>query len=62
MTVEDVVTKNQSDAIVADEIGADNEGVGQAARLMLVGIGEAQSKIRAVAQQALEQRLILRVW
>jgi hypothetical protein len=60
VTVEYVVTENESDAIGADKIGAENKGIGQAARMILAGIRNTQAKIGAVAQQALEQRPILR--
>ena len=60
VAVEDVVAEHQRDRIVADEIAADDEGIGQPARAVLRGIGEAQAELGAVAEQPFEQRLILR--
>ena len=58
VAVEDIVAENQRDMVVADEIAADDEGVGKPARLLLHRIGQREAELRAVAQQRLEQRLV----
>ena len=60
MAVENIVAEHQRHAIRADKVGADDEGIRQASRLILRRIGKAESEIGAIAQQPLEQRLILR--
>ena len=51
MAVEDVVAQDQADGLAADEVAADEEGVGQAARIGLLDIGELQPPLAAVPQQ-----------
>jgi hypothetical protein len=60
VSVEDIVAQDQRDAIRADEFPSDDEGIGEAARAILGGIGEGEAKLRAVAQEPPEQRQILR--
>ena len=60
MAVEDIVAEDESHPVGADEIGADDEGIGQPARLLLDRIGEGEPEIGAVTEQALEQMLVLR--
>ena len=51
VAVEDVVAEDQSDAVVADEVAADDEGLGQSRGLGLRGVGEVEAQLRAVAEQ-----------
>ncbi len=46
MAVEDVVAEDQGHPVGADEFGADDESIGQPARMLLdrVGEGEAESE------------------
>ncbi len=62
MAEEDVVAENQRDAVVADEVAADDEGLGEAARRRLDGIGEAEPEALAVAEQPLKPGEIVRAW
>ena len=62
VAVEDIVAQHESDPVGADKIGADDEGVGKPARLLLSGIGEAEAEIGAVAEQALETGAGLAAW
>src|SRR5438270_74390 len=48
--VEDVVAEDQRHARVSDEVSPDHEGLGQAFRTRLDGVGETQPKRRAVAK------------
>lgn len=58
--MEDVVAEHEADAVVADELLADDKGLRQAVRRGLLGILEAYAIVGAVAQQAPEARQILR--
>ena len=49
----------QAKAAGADEIGADDEGLGQAVRAGLHGVAQVQPPLAAVAQQLLEARRVL---
>ena len=52
--VEDVVAEHQGHAVVADEVGADHEGLGQPVRAGLHRVGELDAPLPAVTQQPLE--------
>lgn len=54
VAVEDVVAEHQRAGLAADELLADGEGLRQAVRRGLLGVGEVHAEARAVAQQALE--------
>ena len=48
MAVKNVVAEHQCDTIRPDKIGADDEGIGQAARLVLRHIAKAQSEVARI--------------
>lgn len=54
VAVEDVVAKHQRARLAVDEVLADGEGLRQAVRRGLLGIGQVHAVARAVAEQALE--------
>lgn len=54
VAVEDVVAEHQGARLAVDEVLADGEGLGQAVRRGLLGVGEAHAVARAVPEQALE--------
>ena len=54
VAVEDVVAQHERAGPAADELLADGEGLRQAVRRGLLGVGEVHAEARAVAQQALE--------
>ena len=60
VAVEDVVAEDHADAVVADEVLADEEGLGEAVRGGLLGIREADAVVGAVPEQAPEAREVLR--
>ena len=60
MTKEDVVAEHERHPVAPDEILADEKCVREAVRLRLYREGEADAPAAAVAEQALELRLILR--
>lgn len=51
---EDVVTEHEGAGLARDEVFADEEGLGEAVRRGLLGVGERDAEVGAVAQQALE--------
>ena len=54
VAVEDVVAQHERAGLAADELLADGEGLRQAVRARLLGVGEADAVARAVTEQALE--------
>jgi len=52
--VEDVVAQDQRHGVLADEVGADDEGLRETVRAGLGGIGQGDAPGRAVAEKALE--------
>ena len=54
-TIEDVVTEDQRDGVVADEITADNERFGKAVGLGLFGIRYGKAGLTAVAEPGLKR-------
>ena len=54
VAVEDVVAEHQGARLAGDELLADGEGLGQAVRRGLLGVGEVHAVARAVPEQALE--------
>ena len=58
--VENVVAKDQAGAVVSDELLPDEEGLREAVGAGLLGVGEADAVVGAVAQQAPEGRQVLR--
>ena len=54
VAVEDVVAQHQGARLAGDEVLADSEGLGQAVRARLLGVGEVHAVARAVPEQALE--------
>lgn len=51
---EDVVAEHEGTGLARDEVLADDEGLGEAVRRGLLGVGERDAEVGAVAQQALE--------
>lgn len=51
---EDVVPEHERAGLARDEVLADEEGLGEAVRRGLLGVGERDAEVGAVAQQALE--------
>lgn len=54
VAVEDVVAEHQRARLAVDELLADGEGLRQAVRARLLGVGQVHSVARAVPEQALE--------
>lgn len=54
VAVEDVVAQDQGARLAGDEVLADGEGLRQAVRARLLGVGEVHAVARAVPEQALE--------
>lgn len=54
VAVEDVVAEHQGARLAGDEVLADGEGLRQAVRARLLGVGEVHAVARAVPEQALE--------
>ena len=54
VAVEDVVAEHQGARLAGDELLADGEGLRQAVRARLLGVGEVNAVARAVPEQALE--------
>ena len=54
VALEDVVAQDKAGAVVANEVGADGEGLRQPVGRWLLSIGEVHAVVAAVAQQALE--------
>ena len=48
--VEDVVAEHEGDGLVADEVGADDEGLGEALGARLDGVLEGDAEVGAVTQ------------
>lgn len=58
LAVVDVVAEYQAYAVIADEIFADDEGLGEAVRAGLFCVVEVNAPLAAVAEQALEALLV----
>ena len=58
--VDQVVAERQGAGLAGDPVAADQEGLGDAVRSRLLGVGEAHAEPLAVAQQAAELRQVLR--
>ena len=54
VAVEDVVAQDQGARLAVNELLADGEGLGQAVRARLLGVGQVHAVARAVPEQALE--------
>lgn len=54
VAVEDVVAQHQRARLTVNEVLADGEGLGQAVRARLLGVGQVHAVARAVPEQALE--------
>ena len=54
VAVEDVVAQHQGARLAGDELLADGEGLGEAVRRGLLGVGQVHAVARAVPEQALE--------
>ncbi len=60
VAVEDVVAEDQRAGLVADEIRPDHEGLGEPVRRGLLGVGQLQAPLRAVAEEVAEHRQVAR--
>ena len=60
VAVEDVVSEHQADVVVADELLADEEGLGQPLGPGLLAVGQVQTELRAIAQKLLEIGQVVR--
>src|SRR5690554_1224752 len=60
LTVEDVITQNQTHTVVTDELFADDESLGEAVRTWLDFVAEVDAELFAGAERALEAGLIFR--
>ena len=58
--VKKIVAEDQRGGRVADVVGPDQKGLGEAVRARLLGVRERQAELGAVAQQAAEEREVLR--
>jgi hypothetical protein len=57
--MEDIVAQNERNTIGSDKVSTEYECVCEPARMFLGGVGEAQTEIGFVTEQALEEVLIL---
>ena len=57
--VEDVVAEHEGHAVVADEVGPDEEGLREAFRLRLNGVLDRHAQLAAVTEQRLELVAVL---
>ena len=60
MAVEDVVAQHQRAGLAAHEVFAQDEGLRQAVRAGLHAVAQVQAPLRAVTQQVLKARGVLR--
>ena len=60
MTNEEVVTKDQGDRLVPNEVFPDHEGLGDAARGRLFRIGNGEPKVASVAEESLNRWKVAR--
>ena len=60
VAVEDVVAQHEGRVVVADEVGADDEGLGETVRAGLDGVLQVDAPFAAVAEQLFEARGVLR--
>ncbi|MCY1497243.1 hypothetical protein D9M68_312030 [compost metagenome] len=54
IAIENVVTQDQADTAIADELFANQERLGQSIRRWLLGVAEADTKLRTITQQLAE--------
>ena len=54
LAIENVVAQDQCDRVVADEVAANDERLGKAFGLGLLGVREVQAPLRSIAQQSLK--------
>ena len=60
LTVEDIVTEDEGSGVGADEVFADDEGLGEPIGGWLGGVLEIDSPLGAVAEESLERFLFVR--
>ncbi len=60
--MEDVVSEDERDRVAADVLLTEDERLGQAVGAGLLGVGDADAELGAVAEQALEARRRRAVW
>ena len=56
--MEDVVAEDERDRTLADEVGADEERLGDALGAFLDRVGEVQTELATVTEQLSELRLV----
>lgn len=59
MAIKDIVAQHQATGSIADEVAADDEGLGQALGPRLLGIGDIDAELATVTQQPLKIGQIL---
>ena len=60
VAVEDVVAEDKGRVVVADEVGADDEGLGETIRAGLDGVLQVDAPRAAIAEELFEARGVLR--
>src|SRR3546814_17185622 len=60
LTIKNVVAQDQTAGVFADEFFADDEGLCQAVRARLLGVGQLDAVQAAVTQQLAEARQVFR--
>ena len=60
VAVEDVVAQHEGRVVIADEVRADDEGLGETVRAGLDGVLQVDAPFAAVAEQLFEARGVLR--
>jgi hypothetical protein len=60
VAMKNVVAKDQGARVIADEIGAKDEGLGQAIRAGLYSVLQVDAPLAAIAEQLGEARRVLR--
>lgn len=54
LAVEDIVAEDEADIVIADKVGADGKGLGQAVGAGLLFIADVNPELAAITEQALE--------
>lgn len=53
-SVEDIVTQNEGDRVVADEVGADDERLSQTIGMLLHSVGDGEADLRPITEELLK--------
>jgi len=59
VAVKNVVAKNKGDAVMTNEVAAENKGMGEADRSILYDVTQPDAPLRTVAEQVLVKRQML---